>query len=559
MFFLEPAPGDRVRSRNLFVVASLAWFAFVPRMSAAADLCPRPSIGAEIHDPETLRSTQGTLETDLSFRTSIGQYNLTRYCYIAARGSESPTLRVQPGDEVILRLGNELPADNQGTMQHHQHAGALSRACAASMMSASSTNLHFHGLDLPPICHQDETLRTLVQPADPAFEYRFRIPADEPSGLYWYHPHPHGFTEPQVLGGGSGALIVEGIERVRPEVAGLKERVLVLRDQKVPALGEAEEDAGPGKDISINFVPVMYPLYKPAQMIVRPSEREFWRVLNASADTYFDLQVRFGRIIQDVQEAQPLELVALDGVPLTAVSKRNHILLGPGARAEFIVAMPPRGMLGQLVTLRYDTGPDGAATPYRNIANLTNADATPIATASAPEADSGPRPSRDLSGPKPVRQRRLYFSEEQGDPKDPKSIKYFITVEGAAPKVFDMKFSRPDIVAEQGTVEDWVIENRAHEAHTFHIHQLHFQVLDRDGKPADEPGQRDTIDVPYWDGKSHRYPSVRLRMDFRNPAIVGTFVYHCHILEHEDGGMMGSIQVKPAVNGKGVSIQSTKR
>jgi len=93
-------------------------------------------------------------------------------------------------------------------------------------------------------------------------------------------------------------------------------------------------------------------------------------------------------------------------------------------------------------------------------------------------------------------------------------------------------------------VEDWIIENRAHEAHVFHIHQLHFQLMERDGTKIDEPTLRDTVDLPYWDGKSARYPSVKLRMDFRNPSIVGTFVYHCHILEHEDGGMMGSIRVK---------------
>jgi FtsP/CotA-like multicopper oxidase with cupredoxin domain len=93
-------------------------------------------------------------------------------------------------------------------------------------------------------------------------------------------------------------------------------------------------------------------------------------------------------------------------------------------------------------------------------------------------------------------------------------------------------------------VEDWIVENRAQEAHVFHIHQLHFQLMERDGTKIDEPMLRDTVDLPYWDGKSARYPSVKLRMDFRNPSIVGTFVYHCHILEHEDGGMMGSIRVK---------------
>src|SRR5262249_8621573 len=153
----------------------------------------------------------------------------------------------------------------------HVHAGD----CGGGAMSESSTNLHFHGLALPPVCHQDETLRTLIRPSS-TFEYRVKIPATDSPGLYWYHPHPHGFTEPQVLGGASGALIVEGIERVKPEVAGLPERVLVMRDQRVPGFTESDEDAGPGKDVSINFVGILYPLYRPATMTVRPAERQFW-------------------------------------------------------------------------------------------------------------------------------------------------------------------------------------------------------------------------------------------------------------------------------------------
>jgi FtsP/CotA-like multicopper oxidase with cupredoxin domain len=146
----------------------------------------------------------------------------------------------------------------------------------------------------------------------------------------------------------------------------------------------------------------------------------------------------------------------------------------------------------------------------------------------------------------PARQRKLYFSEDPPDPFHPaKRPSYYITEEGKKPKAFDMNFKQPDIVARQGTVEDWIIENRAPEAHSFHIHQLHFQLLARDGKPVADATLRDTIDLPFWNGKGP-YPSIRLRMDFRGSQIVGTFVYHCHILEHEDGGMMGSIQVKPA-------------
>jgi FtsP/CotA-like multicopper oxidase with cupredoxin domain len=146
-----------------------------------------------------------------------------------------------------------------------------------------------------------------------------------------------------------------------------------------------------------------------------------------------------------------------------------------------------------------------------------------------------------------VRTRRLYFSEKLLDPKDPNSATtFFITEDGKTPVAFDPSNAVPDIVVKQGDVEDWIIENRSTELHAFHIHQIHFLMMDWSGVPVNEPFLRDTINVPYYNGHTLAYPSVRLRMDFRDPNSVGTFVYHCHLLEHEDGGMMGLIRVEPA-------------
>ncbi|HWZ33497.1 MAG TPA: multicopper oxidase family protein [Bryobacteraceae bacterium] len=513
-------------------------FLIVLPMFAQPEVCPRAPIGGEVIDPASLASSNARLEVDFTFRTYVDRYGQTRYCYLSKDNLQAPTLRVHAGDELVFKLTNGLPEEKLAAPPHvHQDD------CAGGAMTAAATNLHFHGLALPPTCHQDETLRTLIRPSA-SFEYRVKIPAGDSPGLYWYHPHPHGYTEPQVLGGASGALIIEGIERVKPEVAGLPERVLVLRDQSVPGFAESDEDSGPGKDISINFVPVLYPLYRPAAMTVRPGERQFWRVLNASADTYFDLQIRFGQIIQDIRDVQTVDLVAFDGVPIGGDARRTHMLLSPGGRGEFIVTTPPAGTWAQLVTLAYDTGPDGAASPYRVIANIRSAADAPVQP-SMPSAPAAAKPFSGLERLEAVRERKLYFSEKRDPvaPNDPNLTKYFITVEGATPQAFDMNFTQPDITVEQGTVEDWIVENRAREAHSFHIHQLHFQLLERDGEVVNEPMLRDTIDLPYWDGKSDRYPSVKLRMDFRSRDIVGTFVYHCHILEHEDGGMMGSIRV----------------
>jgi FtsP/CotA-like multicopper oxidase with cupredoxin domain len=516
--------------------------------------CARPGIGSIVPNPGELRSSGGKLRVDLSLRSSIDIYHLAVYCYAQANGSEAPTLRVRPGDDLVLALKNELPPDTGAEAHAHMATSSKSHSCAGGAMTKSSTNLHFHGLNVPPTCHQDEVIHTLIQPSEEPFTYRIHIPETQKPGLYWYHPHPHGFSEPQVLGGASGALIVEGIEEANPELAGLPERLLILRDQRVPGLGEAAEDAGPGKDISLNFVPIMYPLYRPAEMPVKPGQREFWRVLNASADTIFDLQLLFGATIQDVHIPQPLRLIAIDGAPISptapeSISNRTDVLLTPGGRAEFVVTTPPDGVIAQLVTRKYDTGPFGTATPYRAIANIRPRSNPPPAPSIVPEPSAGTaRPQFEpLTAIAPTRQRKLYFSETGTDPADSNATpSYFITVEGAQPKVFDMNFKQPDITVRQGTVEDWVIENRAREAHTFHIHQLHFQLLERDGVPAAEPLLRDTIDLPYWDGQSQQYPSVKLRMDFRDPNIVGTFLYHCHILEHEDRGMMGAIRVVPS-------------
>jgi FtsP/CotA-like multicopper oxidase with cupredoxin domain len=406
-------------------------------------------------------------------------------------------------------------------------------------------------MSVPPTCHQDDVLRTLVQPKDPAFEYRVKIPRDHPPGLYWYHPHPHGFSDGQVLGGASGAIVVGGIEQAVPEVAGLPERVLVLRDQpqgqKTEESGERGEDP---KDVTINFVPILYYRMVPAVLRVRPAEREFWRVLNASADTYFDLQVLYRRGQYDYVP-ETLKLVAMDGVPIRPASSspgfsplRKSVLIPPGGRGEFIVTTPPAGMPGRFVTRYYDTGPDGLVHPERILANIVSREDSPAAPLLPGVRRRAPVANPPSNIPSPLRQRKLYFSEERDDLKDPKKpARYFLTVEGQTPKLFDMNFKLPDILVTLGAVEDWTVENRAREAHAFHIHQLHFQVLRRDGKAVDEPVWRDTIDLPFWDGKGP-YPNVRLRMDFRDPGIAGTFVFHCHLMEHEDGGMMGSIQVQ---------------
>jgi len=143
-----------------------------------------------------------------------------------------------------------------------------------------------------------------------------------------------------------------------------------------------------------------------------------------------------------------------------------------------------------------------------------------------------------------VRVRKLFFSERLRDATNPNSATdFYLTVDGEEPRAFDPAATQPNIVVKHGDVEDWIIENRSSELHAFHIHQLHFILVGFNGMLVNEPFLRDTVNVPYYNGRALQYPSVRLRMDFRDPNAVGTLLYHCHLLEHEDGGMMGTVRV----------------
>jgi len=516
-----------------------------------------------IAEPVELRSRDGVLETDLTIHDERRPDGTARYCYLTTDGKPSPTLRLKPGDQLVIHFKNDLVDLDTTPAIDRALAGApicTTRkqvdACTSGAMTPISTNLHFHGLTVPPVCHQDDVLKTSIQPDDAPFDYRLRIPDDAPPGLYWYHPHLHGFS----------------IERADPQLAGLPERVVVIRDQDLvnpdappskfePVMTKSQLDSDgdvansgtgfgkPSKDLSVNFVPVPYPDYPPAQLKMKPGERQLWRVLNASAITYLNLALLVGRA------PQRIGIVGLDGVPLQfqgspspPVQWVNHIGLPPGSRAEFIVEGPPAGASALLVTRAVDTGPAGENDPNRALLTITSAvDAAEPQAALPVHAEPLPRPERPWVGDvAPVRVRKLFFSEQPENPNDPNSpTRFFMTIDGETPKPFDPNSDVPDIIARQGDVEDWIIENRSTELHDFHIHQLHFQLRDWSGIAVNEPFLRDTVNVPYYNSRMLKYPSVRLRMDFRDPNIVGTFVYHCHVLEHEDGGMMGTIRVVP--------------
>ncbi|HEY5047835.1 MAG TPA: multicopper oxidase domain-containing protein [Rhizomicrobium sp.] len=515
------------------------WVALLVPVRALAqgdDPCPRAPAGSTVQPPPELFSRMGKLDVDLNYFTTMDDANRTLFCFDTAGGRESPTLYVRPGDRIRINLTDKVP--NPPAAPSEMVAGAKDR-CGSATMTAASVNMHFHGTNTSPVCHSDEVIHTLVNSGD-TFRYNVDIPGNEPPGLYWYHPHVHGISESAVLGGASGVIVVEGVSNIQPKVAGLPQRLLIIRDQDLAHPNETAKPK-PAKDLSLNYIPVSYPNYRPAIIKMNPGVEEFWRVTNAGADTIVDLQVKYDG------NAQLLEIVDLDGVPTgsqdgtrkgKAFTQRD-VLIPPASRAEFIVTGPSAKVKSAvLATEKIDTGPAGDSDPERPLAMIeTTGAATGLPRMEEPRGPPNVQRFEGLADAKPTAHRKLYFSES------PNEKRFYITVDGQRPELFHPD-EAPKIVTTKGAVEDWTIENRSAEVHEFHIHQLHFLVLAVNGGPVPKSRQqfRDTYQVGYWSG-SGPYPSIKVRMDFRG-RLVGDFVYHCHILNHEDGGMMAIIRVQ---------------
>jgi FtsP/CotA-like multicopper oxidase with cupredoxin domain len=517
-----------MRSVSRWLLAIILCGFTIPELVAQ---CPaRPDSGTVVNNPFAISSQNGVLSAQFVMAHSVDKAGYTHYCYKytpPGQVVEAPTLRVNPGDQFILDILNRIQSDDSMKMAM---AASDEPVCGdGGAITISSTNVHFHGMEVPPICHQDDVINTIIQPGSAGFKFNMQIPTVQPPGLYWYHPHVHGFTEFQVNGGAAGALIVEGMEKVRPEVAGLTEKVLIVRQQYlVPWI--------PGPyELTLNYQ--VAPLIGGSQPIIqmKPGEKQFWRVANSTIQDFLSLQVQVNG------KAEPLELIALDGFPLAKPRDTDTILIPPAGRAEFIVQAPSKGESAVFYTNTYSTGPTGNPDLAQKLAviQLTdNGASSPMPT--APASTNNPNYS-NLADQVPTAQRKLFFSEEFGGTNGP--IQFYITVDGQKQKVFEAN-EKPVITTKLGAVEDWTIENRALETHAFHMHQIHFMMLEVDGKPVANQDLRDTIQIPFWEGTGP-YHSVKVRMDFRPPTVAGTFVFHCHILLHEDLGMMHKILVEP--------------
>jgi FtsP/CotA-like multicopper oxidase with cupredoxin domain len=265
----------------------------------ASGICTRFAVGSIVQNPPDLYASNGVLRVNLSYNHDVDSAGRDLFCFTTRDGEESPTLHVAPGDQLVMKVTNDTTTSASAGALRMTTSGT--DVCGDPTMGPDSVNVHFHGTNTSPVCHQDEVIHTLINPGE-TFTYNVRFPLDEPPGLYWYHPHVHGLAERAVQGGASGAIVVHGLARVPPSVAGLAERIFVIRDQNVVGRPHpGGPDDVPSWDVSLNFVPAEFPDYQPGIIQMKPGERQLWRVANASADTIMDLQLQYDGVPQTLE------------------------------------------------------------------------------------------------------------------------------------------------------------------------------------------------------------------------------------------------------------------
>jgi FtsP/CotA-like multicopper oxidase with cupredoxin domain len=250
---------------------------------------------------------------------------------------------------------------------------------------------------------------------------------------------------------------------------------------------------------------------------IAPGERQFWRLVNASADRYLDLQL----------EGQTFEIVAMDGMPIAQhdpnrrTRSADHVFLPPAGRLEAIVTGPPAAAPRRLISRCVDTGPDGDPNPSMTLADIAP---RPAAASRAEAAQTVLKPdfkTPDLAAEEKVPPRfTVIFTEDKNG--------FYING-----KKFALD-SEPMVRAKTGSYQHWKIVNATGELHPMHIHQVHFLAYAQNDRPIADPLWLDTVNVPYGG-------SVDVIMDFTDSVIKGMSVFHCHLLNHEDKGMMAKI------------------
>jgi bilirubin oxidase len=444
-----------------------------------------PAAVAEFSHPPVLKNDsrrQGLVEVTLTAAPArlTLKPGVTTDVFAYNGSFPGPTLELTEGDRVIVHFQNNLP---------------------------EPTTVHWHGIHLP--ASQDGS------PFDPVVaggkrDYTFTIPKGS-AGTYWYHPHLHHKTGYQIAKGLVGAIIVRAPDDPLPK---LSERLLILSDQRFRPDGsidlpdrhspQGRIDEENGREGDVVFVNgQVLPMLQ-----IKPNEVQRWRIINASASRVYRLSILNQTFLQ----------VGTDGGLFEKPVELNEIVVANAERVELLVRGSGRpGSRTLLQSLPYDRYvPQTRPKDWNRARDLVAIQVTrdaPMAPVTIP-ATLRSVPPLDTS--RVAARRVVAFGQGMINNRH-----------------FD--FSRVDFNAKLGTTEIWKVENLVGMDHPFHMHGFQFQVIERNGKPEPFLSWKDVVNV-------RRQESVRFVVRFDD--FPGKWMFHCHILNHEDQGMMGILEVK---------------
>jgi FtsP/CotA-like multicopper oxidase with cupredoxin domain len=398
-----------------------------------------------------------------------------------------PTLRAARGEKVQIKIKNDLP---------------------------EATSIHWHGMHLPAIDDGGPH-----QPIAKGATWSPSWTVNQPAATLWYHPHPHGATETHTYRGVAGMFIIDDPSTDSanlPHTYGIDDQPVIVQDKKFDArnqlVGGASGDGGPtgtlGDKIMVNGAITPY--------LAITTQRVRLRLLNASTARIYN----FG-----LADNRPMQQVASDSGLLEHPVSKTRVQLSPGERAEVIVEM----RAGETVNLQ--SYPFEFKTGFISGDLIGANDSFDIMQLrAAPSLAASPEPSANLA------------SVEHLAPADAVTTRQFVLDSDTTINNKSMDLNRIDFAVTRGTTEIWNIANHDGLPHSFHIHDVHYQIISIDGAPPPpelagwkdtmllQPGQTNAIIMKFADYADAAHP----------------YMYHCHLMRHEDAGMMGQfVVVKP--------------
>ncbi|PPB49557.1 copper oxidase [Arthrobacter pityocampae] len=452
-----------------------------------------PATGSDLAQPPEERSINGQLEVRLE--AAPGQLLLAGRQAAALGyngGIPGPTLRLRAGDVLKIGLVNKL---------------------------LQTTNLHVHGLHVSPEGNGDNVF-VAVDPGG-TFDYAYELPEDHPPGVYWYHPHHHGMVADQIFAGLFGAIIVEDPEPI--EVSA--ERVLVISDTTLDGMGNIPEVPEMDRMMGREGELILVNGQSNPHISARPGQRERWRIINTCVSRYLRLRL----------DGQQLQLLGMDSGRFPTPRTVNELLLTPGNRADLLVTTTTGDstLLALYQNRRTMPGMVGSGAGARNPADQS--DSTALATlrvagepAAAPRAVPAQQGPADLRSAPVAARRQIVLATGMGMGMGGGMMRF--TING---REFDE--ARTDTTVAAGGVEEWTLINTSPMDHPFHLHVWPMQIIEEDGAGTNAALWQDVVNVPA-NGR------VRVRVAFKD--FRGRSAYHCHILDHEDLGMMAAIEVR---------------